>query len=77
MKNRVTLKEARGARDWTQAQLAEASGIPAPHISQIESGTIKHPELRTMNKLGEALGMVAYLSSGGLFFEEIGDDANA
>ena len=70
MKHRVTLKQARDARNWTQAKLSEASGIPAPHISQIESGTIKHPEISTMQKLAEALDMTALLSVGGLVFEE-------
>jgi transcriptional regulator with XRE-family HTH domain len=67
---RVTLKQARLAKDWTQAQLAEASGIPAPHISQLESGTIPRPEFATMDKLAQALGMTALLSVAGLVFEE-------
>ena len=70
MKQRVTLRQARAAKDWTQAQLAEASGVPAPHISQIESGTIKQPEISTMRKLAEALELTAILSVGGLVFEE-------
>jgi len=67
---RMTLKEARAQKDWTQAQLAEASGVPAPHISQLESGTIAQPEIATMRKLELALKMTALLSVAGLVFEE-------
>lgn len=58
----------------TQAQLAAKCGMVQGQISQIESGVVEQPELATMDKLAQALGMVAFFSVRGLFFEEPTDD---
>ena len=68
---RLTLSEARAKRGFkTQTQLALKSGVAQGRISDIESGVIKQPELATMEKLGQALDMVALCSVAGLVFEE-------
>lgn len=67
---RLTLREARELKGWTQVQLAERAGLQQSHISAIELGRNKQPEIETMGKLGHALGMVALLSVQGLVFEE-------
>ena len=67
---RLTLKEARDLRGLTQVQLAERADMEQTHISAIERGRKKQPEIRTMQKLARALDMEAYLSVAGLVFEE-------
>lgn len=68
---RLTLKDARKRKGFkTQSQLAAASGVAQGRISDIESGTIRQPELSTMEKLATALNMTALLSVSGLVFEE-------
>lgn len=67
---RWTLKEARTRKGLTQTALAELSDLEQSRISAIETGAIKQPEIATMRKLAEALGMDALLSTSGLVFEE-------
>lgn len=54
----MTLKELREARGWTQAQLAEASGVPQQVISAYERGSKswKHMPLERAIALADALG---------------------
>ena len=47
---------ARRRRDWTQEQLAEASGMHASDISEIETGS-RDPGLTTLRRLSTALEM--------------------
>ena len=74
MVKRWTLKQARVAKDMTQEQLGEACGMGQAQISQIESGIVEQPRLETMDRLAKALGMVAFFSVQGLFFEEPSDE---
>ena len=68
---RLTLKQARDARDWTQQQLAKASELTQGQISEIENGAVKQPNIATMLKLARALGMAVSLNpEAGLVFEE-------
>ena len=67
---RLTLKEARTSRGLTQVKLAALADMEQAHISAIERGRKKQPEIRTMQKLARALDMEAYLSVAGLVFEE-------
>ncbi len=46
---------ARGARDMTQAELAEATGISQSDISKIERGAA-NPSVGTLKKIADALG---------------------
>ena len=48
--------EGRQANDFTQAQLAEATGITQADISRIENGTA-NPSLRTLKRLAAGMGM--------------------
>lgn len=48
------LKQWREARDLTQAQLAEKSGLPQSHISRLEAGQ-HSPSFKTVEKLAKAL----------------------
>ena len=50
------LIEGREARDMTQKQLSEATGIPQADISRLENGTA-NPSLRTLKRLADGLGM--------------------
>lgn len=54
----MTLRELREARGWTQAQLAEASGVPQQVISAYERGAKdwKHMPLERAIALADALG---------------------
>lgn len=55
-KPRVFLRGARHREDLTQVQLAEKTGIPARHISEMENG--KRPiGKKTAKMLGEALNV--------------------
>ncbi|MDD5302420.1 MAG: helix-turn-helix transcriptional regulator [Elusimicrobia bacterium] len=58
------LRRLRTARGWSQRELARRSGVPAGHISQIESGHIKSPGLTTALKLSVALGIKKGLLDG-------------
>jgi transcriptional regulator with XRE-family HTH domain len=50
------LKVARLNRGWTQAELAEHSGVDASHISAIENGRAKG-KVRVWKRLADALDM--------------------
>jgi transcriptional regulator with XRE-family HTH domain len=51
----LTLREARTRRGFTQAQLAEKSGVEQAVISKLERGVVKNPGFRIVLKLAEAL----------------------
>lgn len=51
-----SIKAARLARGWTQAQLAEASGVAQSDISAAETGR-RPPGIKVMDKLVKALGL--------------------
>ncbi|MDK2821405.1 MAG: hypothetical protein PWP31_1370 [Clostridia bacterium] len=48
------LRQTREERGLTQAQLAEAAGVSAGLIGQIEKGKV-HPSLKTLEKIGKVL----------------------
>ena len=52
---RMTLKDARRARKWTQAELATRSDVKQQEISRIESGQVKKPAHKTVMALCRAL----------------------
>lgn len=52
----VILKEMREKRNYSQFQLATASGIAQQTISAIESGARKNPGIETLYPLAVALG---------------------
>jgi transcriptional regulator with XRE-family HTH domain len=54
---RLTLHEARAAKDWTQEQLEAASGVDQRNISKIERGEITDPRSSTVEALERALGL--------------------
>jgi transcriptional regulator with XRE-family HTH domain len=49
--------EAREARMWTQARLAEEAGVSPTTVSGLESGRISRPHFGTLRKLARALGI--------------------
>jgi transcriptional regulator with XRE-family HTH domain len=53
----LTLRQARDAKGWTQAQLEEKSGVPQARISQIENGITRNPSNETVKELEIALGV--------------------
>jgi transcriptional regulator with XRE-family HTH domain len=53
----LTLRQARTAKGWTQAQLEEKSGVPQARISQIESGVTADPLDSTVRALEGALAL--------------------
>jgi transcriptional regulator with XRE-family HTH domain len=58
----LRLRAARERRNWTQAQLAEASGVPAMMISHFETGVRSSASAATLVKLANALSVsVDYL----------------
>lgn len=52
---RVDLGTMRRRRGWSQAELSRRSGVPQPMISEIESGVVSDPRIRTISKLANAL----------------------
>lgn len=48
------LKAARKARGWTLRKAADRAGVPNAHISQIETGTIRHPGMAVLTRLAVA-----------------------
>ena len=52
-----TLVDARNARNMTQKELAERTGINQADISKIENGT-RNPSLKLLRKLAEGMDMV-------------------
>lgn len=55
----MRLKIVRESRQMTQVELAEASGVTQPTISELERGGIKRPSYETVIKLSTALGVDA------------------
>jgi len=51
------LKIAREEREWTQAQIAERSGVPAMMISHYETGVRANPSLATLKAIADALNV--------------------
>ena len=49
------LAEFRSRRRLNQQQLSAASGVPQPMISQIETGDVANPTIKTLHKLATAL----------------------
>jgi len=54
---RMTLKQARVARGWTQQQLEQASGVAQSAISKIERNEINDPQVSTAAALEKALAL--------------------
>ena len=57
---RPGIKEARKAAGMTQAQLAEAAGVPQPSIARLESGarSVSKLTLDVAIRIADALGIV-------------------
>jgi transcriptional regulator with XRE-family HTH domain len=51
------IREARQQRGWTQAQLAQVSGISLGYIKQLEGGHKPNPTQDTLNKLARAFSV--------------------
>lgn len=52
---RLRIRELRKTENWTQADLADATGLSRPYIAAIESGNIKKsPSVETLDKLASA-----------------------
>ena len=49
------VEEFRKRRRLNQQQLSSASGVPQPMISQIETGDVTNPTIKTLHKLATAL----------------------
>ena len=54
---KITLRQARARRGWTQEQLEAKSGVSQAAISAIERGVRSDPAFSTVTKLAEALGV--------------------
>ena len=52
---KIRLEELRNRRRMNQRQLSDASGVPQPMISQIETGDVRNPTIGTLYKLAAAL----------------------
>ena len=52
---KIRLEEIRTKRKLNQRELSDASGVPQPMISDIESGNVKNPTIKTLFKLSSAL----------------------
>ncbi len=52
---KIKLEEIRNRRRMNQQQLSDASGVPQPMISQIETGDVLNPTIRTLYRLAGAL----------------------
>ncbi|MGA2498598.1 MAG: helix-turn-helix domain-containing protein [Tepidisphaeraceae bacterium] len=50
------IRQLRKSKRWTQAQLAEKSGLPQSHISRLEKGQ-HSPSHMTLEKLATAFGL--------------------
>ena len=57
---KVILGDMLRRRGWSQKELSDRSGVPAPMISQIISGDVKYPRIDTMYKLSCALRCSLY-----------------
>lgn len=52
---KIKLEEFRNRRRMNQHQLSKASGVPQPMISQIETGYVQNPTVKTLYKLAAVL----------------------
>jgi DNA-binding Xre family transcriptional regulator len=52
---KLKIEEFRNKRKMNQQQLSKASGVPQPMISQIETGDVANPTIKTLHKLSVAL----------------------
>lgn len=50
------IRQARTDAGWTQAELAEKSGLPQSHISRLENGQ-HSPSAKTLEKIAAALNL--------------------
>ena len=50
------LRTLRKARNWTQSDLARASGLTRSHISRLEAGAIQLPSRDRLHRLAQTLG---------------------
>jgi transcriptional regulator with XRE-family HTH domain len=51
------LKAARKERKWTLREAERQSGVPNAHISQLETGAIRHPGTAVLIRLSAAYGI--------------------
>ena len=67
------LRELRSKKDWSQRDLAAASGISNAEISRIEGGKRKDPSPLVLTKLAKALGVpdTEMLAAAGILSEEL------
>lgn len=52
---KIKLEEFRNKRKLNQRELSDASGVPQPMISQIETGDVPNPTIKTLYRLAAAL----------------------
>ena len=52
---KIRLEEIRNRRKMNQRQLSDASGVPQPMISQIETGDLPNRTIKTLYRLASAL----------------------
>lgn len=67
------LRDLRKKKDWSQRDLAYASGISNAEISRIEAGKRKDPSPLVLTKLAKALGVsdTEMLAAAGILSEEL------
>ena len=51
------VKELRNQKGWSQQKLAEKAGLAFNTITKIEQGLAEHPNLKTLIKLADVLGV--------------------
>jgi transcriptional regulator with XRE-family HTH domain len=51
------LKAARKLHGWPLRKAAARSGVPNAHISQVETGAIRHPGMNVITRLSAAYGI--------------------
>lgn len=51
------VKELRNQKGWSQQKLAEKASLAFNTITKIEQGLAKHPNLKTLIKLADVLGV--------------------
>ncbi len=51
------LKAARKERGWSLREAEKRSGVPNAHISQVETGAIRHPGMAVLTRLAVAYGV--------------------
>jgi transcriptional regulator with XRE-family HTH domain len=67
------IRDLRRQKGWTQTDLSEAAVLPQATISRIESGAVKHPSIRTLKRIADALGVQfdVFIESRQLSFDEL------